>query len=59
MNHVLEAAARQVTLGWVLGVTTVLFVGGFSFWVWWAYSGRNKARWEADRRLPFMDGGDS
>jgi cbb3-type cytochrome oxidase subunit 3 len=59
MNHILQAAAARVTLGWVLGVMTVLFLGGFLFWVWWAWTGRNKARWEADSRLPFMDGGES
>ena len=59
MNPLLDAAAGSVTLGWVLGVTTLVFLGGFLFWVWWAWAGRNKARWDADSRLPFDDGGES
>jgi cbb3-type cytochrome oxidase subunit 3 len=59
MNPVVKAAAESVTLGWLLGLTTVGFIAAFLFWVWWAWSSRNKARWEADSRLPFNDGGES
>jgi cbb3-type cytochrome oxidase subunit 3 len=59
MNPLINEATSTVTLGWVLGVTTAVFFAGFLFWVWWAWSGRNKARWEADSRLPLNDGGES
>ena len=42
-----------------LGIMTLVFFAGFLFWIWWAWSGRNKARWEADSRLPLNDGGES
>jgi cbb3-type cytochrome oxidase subunit 3 len=59
VNPLLSAAADSVTLGWIMGVTTIVFFGGFLFWIWWAWSARNKARWEADSRLPLNDGGES
>ncbi|HTS89098.1 MAG TPA: hypothetical protein VMG41_11450 [Gemmatimonadales bacterium] len=59
MNHVLTAAAESVRLGWLLGVTTAVFLAGFLFWIWWAWSAQNKARWEADSRLPLNDGGET
>jgi hypothetical protein len=57
MNPLLRDAAASVQLGWVLGSLTVLFLASFLFWTWWAWTGRNKARWEADSRIPF-NGGD-
>ena len=57
MNPLLKEAAESVRLGGVLAIMTVLFLGSFIFWVWWAWSARNRARWEADSRLPFNDGG--
>ena len=59
MNPLLKEAAESVQLGWVLASMTVLFLGSFLFWIWWAWSDRNKARMEADSRLPFNDGGES
>ena len=59
MNPLLKEAAESVTLGWMLGLTTVLFMAAFLFWIWWAWSSRNRTRWEADSRLPFNDGGES
>jgi cbb3-type cytochrome oxidase subunit 3 len=59
MNPLLTEAAEGVRLAWILGIMTVLFLGSFVFWIWWAWTGRNKARMEADRRLPFNDGGES
>lgn len=59
MNPIFREAAASVTMGWVLGVTTVLFLGAFLFWTWWAWTAGNKAKWEAASRLPFTDGGDS
>ncbi len=59
MNPLLKEAAERVDLGWLMGFTTVLFIGCFLFWAWWAWAARNKTRWEAASRLPFNDGGDS
>jgi cbb3-type cytochrome oxidase subunit 3 len=59
MSSFFKQAAESVTLGWLLGATTVLFIGVFVFWIWWAWSSRNRARWEADSRLPLNDGGES
>lgn len=58
MNPLTREAAESVTLGWVLGVTTAVFFAGFLYWIWWAWARRNKARWEADSRLPLNDGGE-
>jgi cbb3-type cytochrome oxidase subunit 3 len=59
MNPLINEAASTVTLGWVLGVMTAIFFAAFLFWAWWAWTARNKARWEADSRLPLNDGGES
>jgi cbb3-type cytochrome oxidase subunit 3 len=59
MNPLLKEAAENVQLGWVLGSMTVLFLASFLFWIWWAWSDKNKARMEADSRLPLNDGGES
>ncbi len=59
MNPIVNAAADGSELGWLMGITTVLFIAAFVFWSWWAYTKTNKARWEADSRLPLNDGGDS
>jgi cbb3-type cytochrome oxidase subunit 3 len=59
MNPLIHEAADSVRLGWIMAAMTVLFLSSFIFWTWWAYRGPNKARWEADSRLPFNDGGES
>ncbi len=59
MNPILHEAGANSELGWLMGVTTVVFVAAFLFWIWWAWTARHKARWEADSRLPLNDGGDS
>jgi len=59
MNPLLREAAASVRLGWLLGLMTLLFLGSFVLWIWWAYRGKNRERWEADSRLPFTDGGES
>lgn len=59
MNPLIQEAAASVRLGWIMALMTVLFFMSFGFWTWWAYRGPNKARWEADSRLPFSDGGES
>jgi cbb3-type cytochrome oxidase subunit 3 len=59
MNPLLREAAASARLGWLLGLTTIVFLGCFVFWIWWAWTDKNKTRWEAASRLPFNDGGDS
>jgi cbb3-type cytochrome oxidase subunit 3 len=59
MNPVISEGARSVQLGWIMGIMTVLFLSGFLGWAWWAYRPGNRARMEADSRLPFEDGRDS
>jgi cbb3-type cytochrome oxidase subunit 3 len=59
MNPIVKEAAEHSTLGWLMGLTTVLFVAAFLYWAWWAWSRKNKARWEADSRLPLNEGGES
>ncbi len=59
MNPLLREAAASVTQGWLLGLMTVVFMAAFIFLIWWAWSGRNQARWEEASHLPLNDGGES
>ena len=59
MNPLLHQAAASVSQGWLLGIMTVVFLGGFLFWTWWAWAERNRTRWEEASRLPLNDGGES
>ena len=59
MNHVLQAAAEHVQLGWVLGVMTVIFLAWFVGWTIWAFLPSNRARFEKAARMPLTDGGES
>ncbi len=59
MSSFFKQAAESVTQGWLLGITTIGFMATFIFWIWWAWSSRNRSRWEADSRLPLNDGGES
>jgi cbb3-type cytochrome oxidase subunit 3 len=59
MNHILQAAAENVRLGWVLGVMTVFFLLWFIGWTVWAFAPRNKALMDEVARMPLSDGGDS
>ncbi|MBW1880099.1 MAG: cbb3-type cytochrome c oxidase subunit 3 [Deltaproteobacteria bacterium] len=55
MNPVFQAAAEANDLGWLMGVTTILFILSFLGWVWWAYSPSRKAHFEEAGRIPFDD----
>ena len=57
MNTLTRAAAETVQGGWVLGVTTALFLAFFVAWTVWAYSPKRKAQLDEAARLPFLDGG--
>jgi len=59
VNPLLREAAASVQMGWLLGATTVVFLGCFLAWVWYAYTPRHKELMEEAAKLPFMDGGDA
>ena len=52
MNPVLELAAENVSLGWLMGVMTVFFLVSFLAWVWWAYPPKNKAMMDEAALIP-------
>ena len=58
MNEVFRTAGETARLGWIMGLLTVLFLGVFLYWSWWAYSARNRTRLDEASRLPFTDGGE-
>ncbi len=53
MNHVLAAAV--IDHAWILGVMTIVFIGCFVGWTWWAYSSANRERFEEAARLPLLE----
>ena len=55
MNPVFHEAARYAELGWIMGLTTVLFLGCFVGWSWYALSRRNTARLNAAAWLPLSE----
>jgi len=59
MNPLLREAAGAVSLGWLLGVMTVIFLAVFLGWIWYANSPRNRSLMDEAARMPFDDGGDS
>jgi len=52
MNQVLHAGAATVQHGWLLGLTTVVFLVCFAGWTWWAFSARNAQRHNEAALLP-------
>lgn len=58
MNPLLEEAAGSVEAGWVLGVMTVVFLGVFLWWVWWAFTPRHRDLMDEASRMPLGDGGE-
>ena len=58
MNPLLQEAAESVRFGWLLGALTLLFLAGFLWWVWYAYTPKHKKMLDEAARLPFDDGGD-
>ena len=45
--------------GTISGIITAIFVLVFIGIVWWAFSTRNKQRFEEDAQLPFADDDDT
>jgi cbb3-type cytochrome oxidase subunit 3 len=58
VSHILKEITRGAGLGWLMGITTAVFFLTFLYWAWWAYNSQNRARMEADSRLPLNDGAD-
>lgn len=44
--------------GLISGIVTAVFIVVFIGIVWWAFSKRNKQRFEEDGNIPFEDGND-
>ncbi|UCD24266.1 MAG: cbb3-type cytochrome c oxidase subunit 3 [Gemmatimonadota bacterium] len=58
MNPLLREAAESISLGWLAGLVTVFFLAWFIGWTWWAFSPKNKQKFEEAARMPLSDGGD-
>lgn len=56
MNPVFSAASQAAQLGWVMGLTTLLFMTCFVGWTVWAWRPSKRADMEAAAHLPFDDG---
>ena len=55
MNPLFREAAQLAQHGWIMGATTLLFIGCFIGWTWWAYSSRNRERMLEAANLPFTE----
>ena len=58
MNPVIAGAAASVTMGWLLGLMTVVFLACFLGWVWYAYNPKHRELMDEAARIPFLDGGE-
>ena len=56
MNPVLHEGVRNIQLGWISGVMTIVVIAFFIGWAYWAFAGANRDRFEAARRLPLTNG---
>lgn len=56
MNPVFREAAGFVQHGWIMGVTTALFLACFVGWAWWAFASHNRHKFEDAALLPFTTG---
>lgn len=57
MSDAFHTMAGSADLGWVLGLTTLLFIATFLYWTWWAFRPANREKMDEAGRLPF-DGGE-
>lgn len=55
LNPVFKAAAENTSLGWLMGLTTVLFMSAFLGWIAWVYLPSNRAGMEEASRMPLED----
>jgi cbb3-type cytochrome oxidase subunit 3 len=58
VNPVFRAAAESAQLGWVMGLMTVVFLGVFLAWTWYAWNPANKQLMQDMAAMPLNDGGD-
>jgi cbb3-type cytochrome oxidase subunit 3 len=54
VNTVLHAGAATAQLGWLLGLTTLLFLTSMMAWTAWAWWPSRKAAMDAAAWLPFQ-----
>lgn len=58
MNPLLKEAAGAVSMGWLLGLMTVVFLVTFVAWIWYAWSPANRELMDDAARMPINDGGE-
>ncbi|MCB9758502.1 MAG: cbb3-type cytochrome c oxidase subunit 3 [Alphaproteobacteria bacterium] len=56
MNHITRAIAESASAGWLVGLSTAIFIGFFLAWTWYAYRPANRQAMEDAARIPFEDG---
>lgn len=56
MNPVLHEGVETARFGWVLGWTTLVFIGSMIGWTWWAFAPSRKHKFEQAGEIP-LDGG--
>lgn len=58
MNPVIQQASESIGMGGMATVLTLLFMVAFFAWVWYAYTPRNRKKFEDAALLPFEEGVD-
>lgn len=58
MNPLIQQARESIGMGGFAAVLTLLFMVAFLAWVWWAYTPRNRKKFEDAALLPFEEGVD-
>ena len=58
MNPLIQQARESIGMGGFATVLTLLFMVAFVAWVWWAYTPRNREKFEDAAMLPFEEGVD-
>lgn len=58
MNPVIAGAAASVSMGWLAGLMTIVFLACFLGWVWYAYNPQRRELMDEAARIPFLDGGE-
>jgi cbb3-type cytochrome oxidase subunit 3 len=56
VNQVLREGAQMAQLGWLLGITTVVFFAAMVGWTVWAFSPSQRENMKKAAQLP-LDGG--
>lgn len=58
MQAIRDAAAQGNDLGWLMGLMTIVFLGVFVGWAFWAWMPSRRAAMEAAANLP-LEGDES